>query len=222
MTFPAIHNYADFVKALRLAGFSMGGENGEGIFTLCDCFAPNIQWHTGDAETDPWTYRMRVLSEKERIGYGKIFLQKGGYLTREWAPYFIVLRRSGAALQDMYQEGRVTHLEKQIYGLVEEKGEAALHEIKAVVSDKGLETALARLQTSMYLTISGQTMKLSKDNLPYGWPVTTFCTTETFWGPDITKAAAALSKDEAREAITRQIKVLNPEAQEKAIRRFLG
>ncbi len=221
MTFDTIHGYGDFCAGLRKAGFSFGGENSEGIFTLCHYFSENLRWHTGDPETDPWAFRMRALKEETDIGYGKLFFQKGGYMTREWAPCFIALRRQHQSFEDEYQEGRMSQLERSICRYVQDKGDAALHEIKAAANDKGLEAALSRLQTKMYLTISGQTMRLSKDNVPYGWPVTTFRLTDDFWGPDVMAKANTMSVQEARDRIAQRVYELNPGVEKKVLERFL-
>lgn len=221
MTFDTIHGYGDFCAMLRLAGFSIGGDNGEGIFTLCDYFGGNIQWHTDDPDTDPWVWRMRVLTEENGTGYGKLFFQKGGYMTAEWAPCFIAAKRDHQTYEDVYRDGLMSMMERSICRFVEEKGEAALHEIKAAVGSKGLEAALAKLQTGMFLTISGQTRRLSRDNMPYGWPVTTFRLTDHFWGPDVMDASDALCAAEARQRIIQRVHELNPGVEQKALERFL-
>ncbi len=221
MTFGLIRSYRDFCVQLRAAGFSMAGESGDGIFALGAHFAENIRWHTGDSETDPWVFRMRVLKEESGIGYGKFFLCKGGYMTREWAPCFLALKREGRTYEDMYRAGCMSYLEHAVCRLVAEKGEAAFHEIKSQVGGKGLEAALARLQTGMFLTISGQTFRLSKDNSPYGWPVTTFQLAEDFWGREAAEKAWAMAPGEARERITQRIYELNPKAECKSVERFL-
>jgi hypothetical protein len=221
MTFDTINGYGDFCAMLRMVGFSVGGDNGEGIFALSDYFGTGIQWHTGDPETDPWAWRMRVLTEESGIGYGKFFFHKGGYITEEWAPYFIAAKRDHQSYEDVYLSGHMSLMEKSICKYVQEKGEAALHEIKAAVGSKGLESSLAKLQTGMFITISGQTMRLSKENVPYGWPVTTFRLTDHFWAPDVMEKAYALSASEARERITLHVRKLNPNVEPKALERFL-
>ena len=221
MTFDTIRGYGDFCASLCRAGFSIGGDNGEGIFALSGYFGGNIHWHTGDPETDPWTWRMRVLAEESGIGYGKLFFQKGGYMTREWAPFFIAVKRRGQTYDEVYREGHMSMLERSICRYVEDKGEAALHEIKAAVGAKGLEAALAKLQTGMFLTISGQTLRLSRDNVPYGWPVTAFRLTDDFWGEDVMETANAISAGEAKARIVQRVYELNPAVETKALERFL-
>ncbi len=221
MIFGTISSYLDFCTQLKRAGFSMAGDNSEGIFSLASLFDSNIRWHTGDADTDPWAFRMRVLKEESGIGYGKVFFQKGGYITKEWAPFFLAAKRRHQTYEEVYQAGQMGYMEHAILRFVESKGEAALHEIKAAVGEKGLEAALTRLQTGMFLTISGEARKLSRENMPYGWPATTFRLAEDFWGEDVMAKANALSPAAAREQIIRRVHELNPDVQPKALERFL-
>lgn len=88
-----INHFNDFIQELRSVGFTIGGENGEGVFTLSDAFGESIAWHTEDPETDPWEWRIRVLDEYTDIAYGKLFFRKSGYITKEWYPYFLAVRR---------------------------------------------------------------------------------------------------------------------------------
>ena len=80
-----IQNFDDFCRELNRCGFSMGGGNAKGIYavipydwknTPTGC---NIVWHTGDPETDPWEWRMRVLEEKKDIAYSD-FVERMNYL----------------------------------------------------------------------------------------------------------------------------------------------
>jgi hypothetical protein len=97
-----ILGYNDFVNSLLDAGFSMGGGNSEGIFSVVSWswneappYDTPVRWHTGDPETDPWEWRIRVLDERDDIAYAKLFFKKSGYITKEWYPYFLAVRRSG-------------------------------------------------------------------------------------------------------------------------------
>ena len=89
-----VNNFSDFCDELLKSGFSMGGGNDRGIYAVIP-FGWNsappqspIVWHTGDPETDPWEWRMRVLKERDDIAYGKVFFGTSGYITREWYPLF--------------------------------------------------------------------------------------------------------------------------------------
>lgn len=60
--------------------------------------------------------------------------------------------------------------------------------------------------------------KLNKFGEPYGWNSTVFCTVEEFWGEDLSED---ISYEEAYRKIHDRILELNPEAQEKVIKKFI-
>ena len=107
-----VKNFADFCEELLRCGFSLGGGSAKGIFAVIDYDwqAPvaegnPIVWHTGDPETDPWQWRMRVLEERDDIAYAKFFFGTSGYITKEWYPYFSAVRRNGYDFEDAYETG---------------------------------------------------------------------------------------------------------------------
>lgn len=57
----------------------MGGGNAKGVFALIpfdwreEPPGCPVRWHTGDADTDPWEWRMRVLEERDDVAYAKVF-----------------------------------------------------------------------------------------------------------------------------------------------------
>jgi len=226
MTFAPICRYADFTAALRRAGFTTGGANDEGIFSLCGSFGDGVRWHTGDPETDPWAWRIRAVQEEKDLAYGKFFFRKGGYITREWMPYFLAVRREGLTLSELYEDGAVSKMEKDIYELVCRSGRISLQQLKSLLqcrkSDASrFETALTRLQSRLFLTVCGETRKLSQRGEPYGWPVTVFCRVEDFFGDSLWAEACALDPRAAYDAIHRQVLALNPLAEEKAVQKFI-
>lgn len=55
---------------------------------------------------------MRVLEERDDIAYGKVFFGTSGYITREWYPLFLAVRRRGMVFDEWYDEGKASQLEK--------------------------------------------------------------------------------------------------------------
>jgi len=228
-----ILNYDDFVAALLYAGFSMGGGNSEGIYAVVPWswdetppYATPVRWHTGDAETDPWEWRMRVLDERNDIAYAKLFFKKSGYITKEWYPYFLAARRGGRSFEDEYSDGKLSHFAKRIYTVVTENGSLPLHAIKQIAGfakeDKSqFDRSLTELQTKLYLTMCGRQQKLSQKGEEYGWSSTVFCTTESFFGDTAFEKAANLTENEAIEKITEKVLQLNPSAPQKKIVKFI-
>ena len=229
-----IQNYEDFLQTLLSVGFSMGGGNDEGIFAAIPWswnqappYETPIQWHTGDRETDPWEWRIRVLDERRDIAYAKVFFKKSGYITREWAPYFLAVRRGGHSFTEDYERGTISYDAKRIYECVAEHETLPLHAMKQLTgfgdkdSKSRFDRALTELQTRMFLTMCGRQQKLSSKGAEYGWSSTVFCTTESFWGEDVFEEAASIEPTEATESITSRILTLNPTAEHKKLLKFI-
>ena len=229
-----IKNYTDFVEVLLSAGFSMGGGNDEGIYAVIPWgwkeappYDTPISWHTGDPDTDPWEWRIRVLDECSDIAYAKLFFKKSGYITKDWYPYFLAVRRGNNTFEDAYKDGKISHFAKRIYDVVAANGVLPSHVIKQLAGfakeDKsGFDRALTELQMKMFLTMCGQQQKISQKGDGYSWPSTVFCTSERFFGADIFEKAAAISKDTAIHKITEQVLKLNPTAEKKKISKFIA
>ncbi|KPU43347.1 hypothetical protein OXPF_27880 [Oxobacter pfennigii] len=233
MSSKQIKNYGDFISALLDAGFSMGGGNSEGIFSVISWnweeeppYETPVRWHTGDPETDPWEWRMRVLDERKDIAYAKLFFKKSGYIVKEWVPYFLAVRRGNMTFDEKYSDGAISNHAKRIYGTILENGMLPLHAIKQLAGfgkeeKSQFERALVELQMKMYLTMYGRQQKISKKGEEYGWSSTVFCTTESFWGEDVFEKASKIGKDEAIQKITNHIFTLNPNGEPKNILKFI-
>jgi len=229
-----IRNFTDFCDALLEAGFSVAsGGNDEGVFGLLEHgwdAQPEdspIRWHTGDPETDPWEWRMRVLDERDDIAYGKVFFKKAGYITKEWHPYFVAARRDSRTIEDVYADGLLSRSAKRVYDAVAEHVALPLQEIKQKAGfareDKAkFDAALTELQMKLYLTMCGRAQRRSKAGELYGWSSTVFCTVEHFWGEELLEKAAKLDAAEAAEKIAEQVLRLNPAAQAKRVAKFIG
>jgi len=227
-----LKNFNNFVKILLASGFSIGGGNDDGIFAVVNhdwqTVPPGspIIWHTGDPETDPWEWRVRVLNERGDIAYSKCFFKKSGYITQEFYPYFIALRRGGYGFEDEYADGLISQYAKRVYDVVRENDDLPLQEIKALGGfrrdDKSkFDSALTELQMHLYLTICGTRRKTNAKGEEYGWNSTMFCTTERFWeDTDVFSRAAKLNETDAYSAIRERVLKLNPTADEKKIRKF--
>jgi len=186
----------------------------------------SIRWFSGDPDYDPWEWRNRVLTERGDIAYAKLFFKKAGYITRQWYPYFLAIRRRGDSFADEYANGTVSNAAKRIYAAVDNNGALPVHEIKRIAGfrrdENGkFEGALAELQAKLYLTVRGQMQKISSTGTEYGWPSAVFCTTEYFWGDNVFDEAAEIDADDAYKRITEQILTLNPNADHKKIDKFI-
>jgi len=192
--------YDDFVEVLFEAGFSMSGGNTEDVFSAIPVSwgdspspATRIRWFTGDPDTDPWEWRMRLLNERDDVAYAKMFFRKGGYITKKWYPYFLAARRDGMEFDEEYESGAISNFAKRIYAVVAGRGAVPLDGIKRLGGftrqDKSrFESALVELQMKLYITICGYIQRVTKQGREYGWMTTVFSTTENFWGKSHTPA----------------------------------
>lgn len=227
-----ITNYNEFIVELHKAGFSgaVFGKD-DGVFGLYRYGwgaeeETGMEWHTGNPDTDPWEWRIRVLDECDNIAYAKVFFRKGGYITREWYPYFLAVRRGLNDFEDDYAEGILNQTTKRIYDVVSKHGSLPVDEIKRIAGfhrkeKSKFESALSELQMRMYLTMHGVAYKVSSTGEQYGWGTMVYSTTEHFWGEDVFNEAAIIDPEEAIDKITEQIFKLNPMAQEKKIMKFI-
>ncbi len=228
-----IQSYNDFVTTLQSAGFSMGGGNSSGIFSVVPWswdeippYETPVRWHTGDSETDPWEWRMRVLNERDDIAYAKLFFKKSGYITKEWYPYFLAVRRGGKEVAEEYESGALSRFAKRIYDVILEHETLPVHAIKQIAGfskedASKFDQALVELQMKLYLTMCGRRQKLSQKGEEYGWSSTVFCTVERYFGLDVFERADKITEKEAAEKITEQIYRLNPAAEPKKILKFM-
>ncbi len=224
-----IQNYDDFCAELLRAGFSLGGGSDKGIYAAVPFDWTQqpadtaVRWHTGEPETDPWEWRMRVLEERGDIAYGKLFFRTSGYITREWYPYFLAARRRGMTFGELWEDGKISDVSRRIYEAVRDNGRVATHGIKRLAGLSGetsahIEKALTDLQMSMLLTICGRQQKRNAWGEPYGWSSTVFCTPEEFWR---TEDFGDIDPQDAAEKIRARVLELNPAAQERKIKKFI-
>ena len=226
-----VRDFDDFCKELLACGFSMGGGNSKGIYAIVPydwktqgAIETPVKWHTGDADTDPWEWRMRVLEERDDISYGKVFFKTSGFITKEWYPYFYAVRRKGESFAEAYENGTISNMAKRIYEIVSED-EMAVHEIKRAgcflrEDNASFERAITELQTRMFITISGSAQKINRNGETYGWSSMVFTTAEKFWERR-GLLLQDLDPDESFEKIREQILCLNPEAKQRKIEKFV-
>ena len=157
---------------------------------------------------------------KQRMVEGKVVLVTGagGGIGRDIA---LAMAREGAKIV-------VNDLGASVTGEGNDVGpaQAVVNEIKALggfgrEEHAAFERAMVELQMRMFITMCGRAQKRDRFNRCYGWNSTVFCTVETFWGEGMAEQARALSKQTAAERIAEQIRLLNPAAEERKIKKFI-
>lgn len=185
-----------------------------------------VRWHTGDPETDPWEWRMRVLEERDDIAYAKLFFRTSGYIAWPLYPLFYAVRRRGESLEEAYRRGTVSGAAKRIYDVLAASGGVPLHDLKLLGRfSKGeksaFDRALTDLQSRMFITVCGREQKRDKNGRAYGWSSTVFTTVEDFWAV----RGRSLGKEDPERAyavLLARLRTLRPDLEpsrsEKALR----
>lgn len=224
MKINTINGFKDFSDEIHKIGFCLSGDNGEEIFSLRDYYSDDINYHTGDENLDPWEWRIRAIKEYDNISYGKVFFNKAGWITIDWITEFISVRRAGKSFDDLYQDGLMTYMEKQVYNLIEQNKRVSVYELNIEFgkSNKNkISKALTSLQMRLLITICDEAFKISSKGIPYGWPTTVFCTIEEKFGSQITEKAKDIEPSVAYSKIAEHIKQQNPNASDKRMKAFI-
>ncbi len=226
-----VQNYEEFCKELLKSGFSMGGGNDKGIYAVIPFDwkqAPEdtpVRWHTGEPDTDPWEWRIRVLRERNDIAYAKVFFRASGYIAKKWYPDFIAVRRNGKDYKTLKADGEISDFADKVYDVISRYDGIPVHEIKTLggfsSEDKSkFDKAITDLQMKMLITMCGSAQKRNKQGEEYGWNSTVFCTVQSFWREE-TEKGLKLDPKKSYEKIRKQILKLNPSAEEKKIKKFI-
>lgn len=137
------------------------------------------------------------------------------------------MRRQKKSVEEVYQDGKLSHDAKQLYDVIVAKGAVPLHALKSLTgfqqkeSKSRFDRAVTELQMRMFITMCARQQKLSQSGEAYGWFSTVFCTMEQYFGPEVFEKAASLKPEEAVEAIRARVLLLNPSASGKAIEKFI-
>lgn len=226
-----VHNYSEFCGELLKSGFSMGGGNAKGIYAVVNFDwkeAPEntaVRWHTGDPDTDPWEWRIRVLTERSDIAYAKVFFKSSGYITKKWYADFLSARRNGRDYGAMRADGEISDFSARVYDIISRYDGIPTHELRRLggfssADSPKLDKAIIELQMKMLITLCGSVRKRNSKGEEYGWNSTVLCTVEDFWEEEA-KRAMKLDPKESFEKIRKQVLKLNPSAEEKTIKKFI-
>lgn len=168
-------------------------------------------WWSGRPEEDPWEWR-EVIAGEGRIAYGKLFCNRAGFISREWYPYFAVLRRDGYDFDSRYEDGLASRKHKNIIDLLELTGPVPSYELKKGAGfhkdgEKGFEGAITALQMQTYILVSSFHRRRNRQNEEYGWSVADYCLSEQYFGEAHVRSAYDIGPTEALDRIIRKLKM---------------
>lgn len=219
-----LKTYEEFAKFVDEIGFMTLSANPLGFPSLWEMTGES-KWWTG-MEDDPWQWRVRIVEER-RAAYAKLFHRQPSFISREWYPYFLAVRRGRQSFDDVYEMGLMSGEAKRIYELFYSRNVLALHEIKRLGGFTGksqgrFDGALAALQAGMFLTMSGMTRMTTLDGRPHSWPVAEYMRVENWSWEGTLEQAAGIDREAAAEKISERIGKYAPAAERHKISRFIG
>ncbi len=196
--------YEDFLSHVNKKGvLAFYGKMPAGIPTL-QARTLEQNWHTGDADTDPWQWKDRCAEERA-LAFGCVLNGYKGFLSQELFPLFYDAYRENMSLQERAEEGLVSKMETDIYRMFEGGAVLSTADVRGALhvtkkeDASAVDTALKSLQKQFLISVCGNKRKLSFEGLPYGWPANAYCLTG-LWAGDWLKGAR-LPRAEARERI---------------------
>ncbi len=167
-------------------------------------------WWSDRHEEDPWEWR-EVIASEGNIAYGKLFCNRAGFISREWYPYYAVLRRDGYDFDSRYEDGLASRKHKNIIDVLELRGAIPSNELKKDAGfhkegERGFEGAITALQMQTYILVSSFHRRRNRKNEEYGWSVADYTLSERYFGEAHVRSAYHIGANEALNRIIDKLK----------------
>lgn len=183
-------------------------------------------WWSGDADTDPWEWRMSIASG-HRIAYGKIFSGRAGFISEKWLPTFCNARRNGYDFDALWDDELASYRQKRIMDCFGEKEELSSFQLKKMAGfdkngEKNFEGTICSLQQKIYLVDSDFRRRLNRYGIEYGWHIARYAMPETIWGYDYITSEYSAEPVDSYNKVVRRIRTICPDVSESGIRFLAG
>ncbi len=225
-----IRTRQDLLDAVEEYGIVPYFSNSIPGFSLEEHCAPSSFW--SDDGEDAWAWKGPVIRESG-CAYGKFFEKKAAYVSRKWFLELANYRRDGYDFDARVDEGLVKRADQELYELIESQAPVLSKTLRASGSyaysgrfgktegKKGFDGTVTRLQEQCYVLISDFVYALDKHGRPHGWGVAEYSTPEKQMGAAFTEKVYLRSPEESCALLLDHLRTLFPQAEEKALRRFL-
>lgn len=187
-------------------------------------------WFT--EEEGAWEWKGPVIREGH-CAYGKFFNKKAGYVSLEWLPHLMNIRRTrqyapnddAAALDDVVlqtivgERGVTVKELRQLLGLGRRRrAPQDMVDVAPMEKPLSLEPVLTRLMMGVRVVIADFEYNIDRHGRPYGWGVARYTIPEALYGP----LDAGCTPQESYGLILGHLRRLFPSAPEKSIRTLIG
>ena len=215
-----LYSPEDLLDAVEESGFLPFFRNeipGFSVEELC----PLELWFAEGVD-GPWEWK-GPAAKSGRCIYGKFFRKKAGFVSREWMPDFVNLRRNGYDFDARYDDGLAPYQDKELYETLIAQGAILSSGLKRLSgSPSGFDTSITRLQMQSYVCIGDFIYRKDKFGRPYGWGIAQYTTPEHLFGYDLVTSAYDRSPEESGARILAHLSSLLPTATEKQLSKILN
>lgn len=224
-----IRSQQDMIRLIDAFGFLPFFANEIPGFSIEEHTPPEL-WYNGsvDGRDDwpVWDWKGPVIQKSGAL-YGKLFRKKAGYVSKEWIPDFINVRRAGMDFAERYEAGLIYYKDKAIYETVCLYGSLMTPHLKMQCNyhkggNTGFETAVTRLQMQTDLCIADFAYRVDKFGKEYGWGVARYTTPEAQFGDAFVRSACRRPPEQSRERILLHLQALLPHATEQQLLKLIG
>lgn len=177
------------------------------------------QWHTGDAETDPWQWKDRAAEEK-RLAYGCILGGNKGFIAPRLYAAFVRACQPEQELEERWFSGTLKPAIWQVWQQFEEQPLQASPDLNRFWKNNGnkgtsgLDTAMKELMATFFVTVAGNRQKVGRDGVPYGWRHLLYERVDA-WAPSAwLEPVESMTVDIARQAVLQAAQTLAPKVSE--------
>ena len=213
---------ADLEQAVEELGFLPFFANEIPGFSIEE-HTPREIWFSD--QPGPWEWKGPMISEL-RCAYGKFFEKKAAYVREDVFLDLANYRRDGYDFDARVDDELAPVGDAFLYNLLAERAPVLSKRLKEAGNykkggRKGFDTVITRLQEQCYVTVSDFIYETDRFGKQYGWGVAEYSTPEVFFGPSFREKVYGREPEESRARLLELLKTIQPQAEEKALLRFL-
>ncbi len=224
MRFFSLKSPDDIIKLTNEIGFLPFFKNSIPGFSVEEN-CPGELWFSSVLD-GPWEWKGPIARRKE-CAYGKFFLGKAGFVSKNILPDFCNFRRDGYDFEASFEDGLASFKEKGVYDVILNEGEILSKELKGTLGykkggQKGFDSVITRLQMKTYVSISDFVYMKDKKGKTYGWGVALYSTPEEIFGRDFIERAYKTDPLKSKDKIFTSLKKVLPDIKSETIEKFIG
>ncbi len=225
MDFPELKSAEDIAALVNELGFLPFFRCRIPGFSVEERTPPRL-WFS-DKEEGPWEWKGPVIRLSGGV-YGKFFMNKAGFVSREWFYDFANYRRDGYDFDARYEDGLAEHRDLAVVNALERLGPCLSKTLKRQAGFggqdglKGFETVITRLQMQCYVVTADFEYMTDRLGRRYGWGVCRYASPEQLFGPDFGGAAYRREPRESKERILEHLRGALPGAPEGELLKIIG